>query len=304
MSDSSWYLDYHGNAWEEMCNTLLCSKHGAQYQPISDNGGDLGLDGLLISENTAYQAYGQEPENKDAKGGVQSKIRTDLKKLKTNQNEIQAILGVNKINKWVLLLNKKIPHNDLHKYAKNKQDEVLSWNLPFIDNENFQVIIQPPSFFKTEYLEYKKKRDDRIEIEISPPALPCDSELKKTDSFNKIFNKFKAVLDDAEAEKLAYEEVKNYIELSIQLDTIRKQEPDFYSAIEEVRSDVEKEAEQGSLLDGTFSSFSNTKHILETRLNNKIERRLGTQTLSRVRQFVIADWFVRCPLRFKNNKGK
>lgn len=118
---SLWYLDYNGDAWEGICNVLLGTKYGTDYQPIGDKGGDLGLDGLNLRAGTAYQAYGQEPENKDPVSGVRKKIGTDLKKLQLNESDIAAIVGGKKIRSWALLLNKEIPHNDLHRYAKQKR---------------------------------------------------------------------------------------------------------------------------------------------------------------------------------------
>lgn len=73
-----WYTELYGDGWEDRCNALLALKHGADYQPIGDKGGDLGLDGLVLCQGIAYQAYGQEPENQDPAKGVKDKIHADL----------------------------------------------------------------------------------------------------------------------------------------------------------------------------------------------------------------------------------
>jgi hypothetical protein len=99
-----WYLDYHGDAWQHICNILLGFRDGIDYQPIGDKGGDLGLDGLTLRHGTAYQAYGQEPDNKDPVAGVRKKIATDLKKLQLNEAGIAEIIGAKKIKNWILLL--------------------------------------------------------------------------------------------------------------------------------------------------------------------------------------------------------
>ncbi len=302
--DSFWYRELYGDDWEDRCHALLSLKHGANYQPIGDKGGDLGLDGLSLSEGIAYQAYGQEPETIDPAQGVKNKIHKDLGKLKKNQNEISKLLGDNKIKRWLLLINKDIPHNSIHQYAKNKESEVKSWQLEFIDDD-FQVIIQMPSYFETESLEYHKKKDDRIEVEISNPQAVSMSNMRENEQFIKVFNKFRKITDnDEDAENLALDEIKNYFENAIWLDETQKQQPEFYSSIEEVRSDVEDDAKQGSIMEGSFNSFSNTKNTLETRLINKIGARLGTKTLKNVRKYIIADWFVRCPLNFKQKGQK
>ena len=302
--DSFWYRELYGDDWEDRCHALLSLKHGSNYQPIGDKGGDLGLDGLSLSEGIAYQAYGQEPENKDPAQGVKNKIHADLAKLKKNQNEILELVGKNKIKRWLLLINKGIPHNSIHQYAKNQENEVKSWQLEFIDSD-FQVIIQTPSYFETESLEYHKKKDDRIEVEIANPQVSSMSNIRENEHFMRVFNKFRKITDnDLDAENLALDEIKNYFENAIWLDETQKQQPEFYSSIEEVRSDVEADAKQGSIMEGSFVSFSNTKNTLETRLINKIGARLGTKTLENVRKYIIADWFVRCPLNFKQKGQK
>lgn len=299
----TWYTAYHGDTWEEMCNALLALKHGVNYQPISDKGGDNGLDGLVASQGIIYQAYGQEPENNDPVKGVKGKIHKDLAKLDKNKNSILEIIGTQKISRWVLLLNKEIPSNDLHAYIKKKQDEVISWGLSFIASD-FQVLIQPPSYFHTEYLELEKKRDDRIEVDVKKLTAPSMESIRRNTQFIAVLEKFKKITDEKTAEEFAYDEIKQYIENAAQLDLIQKEEPDFYSEIENIRSDVESDAKQGSILSGTYNSMANTQNTLEQRLNNKIGSRLGGATLRRVRKFIIADWFVRCPLNFKSKDNK
>lgn len=299
--NETWYTAYDGDAWEEMCNVLLGLKHGPNYQPISDKGGDMGLDGLVLSDGIAYQAYGQEPENQNPTKGVKDKITKDLKKLKKNEKGIVEVVGTTKIYRWVLLLNLQIPSNSIHAFAKAKQDEVKSWNLPFV-SDDFQVLIQPPSFFKTEYLEHKKKKDDRIEIDISPNSAPSMDGLRQHSQFLAVLEKFKKIAPEKSAERLAYNQFKEYFENAEQLSEVSKREPDFYNEIEDIRSEVETDAEMGSLLSGSYESMSQTQNILETRLNNKIGSRLGSYTLSRVRKYIIADWFIRCPLDFKKQE--
>ncbi|RWK73137.1 MAG: hypothetical protein EOR45_34095 [Mesorhizobium sp.] len=97
--------------------------------------------------------------------------------------------------------------------------------------------------------------------------------------------------------------MKNFLENSIQLSEIQRREPDFFSQIEEIRSDIENDAEQGSIAVGSWNSFSHVKTTLEARLNAVVGSRLGTKTLSRIRKFTIADWLVRCPLRFKRKRS-
>lgn len=301
--NETWYAAYHGDSWEEMCNVLLSLKHGSKYQPISDKGGDMGLDGLVPSDGVAYQAYGQEPENQNPTKGVKDKIRQDLLKLKINKDDIQKVVGDAKISRWVLLLNLQIPSSSIHAYAKTKEADVKSWNLPFIADD-FRVFIQPPSYFSTEYLEHKKKKDERIEIDILANSAPLLTGLRQHGQFLAVLEKYKKASPENEgiAETLAYKQFKEYFENAEQLSEIRKKEPDFYSEIEDIRFDVEADAQEGSLLSGSFESMSQTKHVLESRLNNKIGTRLGYNTLSRVRKYIVADWFVRCPLDFKKQE--
>ncbi len=300
--NETWYTAYHGDSWEEMCNVLLSLKHGSKYQPISDKGGDMGLDGLVLSDGVAYQAYGQEPDNQNPAKAVKDKIRKDLHKLNDNKDDIHEVVGEAKISRWVLLLNRQIPSSSIHAYAKTQEDEVKTWNLPFLADD-FRVFIQPPSYFGTEYLEHKKKKDERVEINISANSAPSLTGLRQHGQFLAVLEKFKKISsEDDVAERLAYKQFKEYFENAEQLSEIRKREPDFYSEIEDIKFDVEADAEEGSLLSGSFESMSQTRNVLESRLNNKIGLRLGANTLNRVRKYIVADWFVRCPLDFKKQE--
>jgi hypothetical protein len=302
LAGNLWHLDLSGDAWEAMCNTLLSLKYGPEYQTISDNGGDYGLDGLNLTKATAYQAYGLEMDNKNPLKGCKDKIHTDLKKLQKNAQDIIEILGDVKLKHWGLILNRKIPHSDLHKYLKTKEIELKSWNLPFID-PSFQAVILEPTYLEGEYLEFIKKKDGRIELDIPIVAAPDLSEIKENQKFLDVYNKFTAFVDQSEAEQLAYYEIQNYIENTIVLDEMRKREPEFFTEIEEIRSDLERDAEHGSLMEGSFASYTSTKDALNHRIDHKIGNRLGTITLGRVKKYIIADWLVRGPLRFKEKKA-
>jgi hypothetical protein len=294
-----WYTLLHGDGWEERCHALLALKHATDYQPITDKGGDFGLDGIVVCNNLAYQAYGLEPGNQDAAKSVKDKIHRDITKLKKNADEIAPLFGSQQLKRWVLLLNQDIPHSSIHAYAKAKQDWLISEGLSYVADD-FQIIIQTPTFFETENLEYQKKKDDKVEVGFDAIEAPDLDGLRTNPNFITVYDKFRVISDtDQDAEFLAYKEVKNHIENGIQIDAIRTREPDFYSEIETVRSDVEADANEGSMLEGNFNSYSNAKSTLEQRLNHKIGNRLGQQTLANVRKYIIADWLVRCPLRFK-----
>src|SRR3989339_2211734 len=224
---AAWYSDYYGDEWEEMCNKLLPYKHGPTYQPVTDKGGDWGLDGFVVGQGIAYQAYGQEPENTDPKKGFTNKVSGDLNKLKTYQADIQEFLGDEKINQWVLLFNKQqIPHSDLHKYQTKKKSDVIKFGLPFIA-DNFSVIFQTPAYLETEYIENKKRIDSSIDVPIPLGTFEVIDELKSNDKYKAIYDKFSVIIDDDEtAHKLAYDEAKCYFEYAIQLDEIHRKEPE------------------------------------------------------------------------------
>lgn len=296
----NWYMKYHGDSWEEICNVLLYLKYEHEYQPISDKGGDMGIDGVVLSAGTAFQAYGIEPENKNPAQTTKNKIHADLTKLKSNEKEISEILGKAKIKIWILLLNRQIPHSSIHSYVKKKEAEVKDWQLSIIDPE-FRVVICDPTFLETEYMELKKRQDSRIEINIEKPNIPTLDVLKSNEKYKKVVEKFKDIVGLEEAEQLAYMEIKAYFENTSQLDQIRKREPNLYNEIIDIRSGVEEEAKKGSLTAGNYHSWSNTKTVLNTRLFQQVGDRLGGNTFDRVCNFIIADWFVRCPLKFKND---
>lgn len=300
----SWYYKLHGNSWEEHCHTLLNSKHGVDYQPLSHKGGgDLGLDSMVRCQGIVYQIYGLEPDNQNPIKGIKDKIHSDLKKLKTNVEEISVLLGEQKIKRWILLLNKDIFRKPLHSYVRDQENRIKSLNLPIIAPE-FEIIIKDPSYLTTEHLEYEKKRDSRIEIKAPTQPITPLEELRSNPEYLKVFNKFRCVAaTDIDAENLAYQEIKNYINGSIHLEIIKEEYPNFYGDIETARLNVEEDAEQGSLLSGTYETYTSTKSTLQGRLENTIGSRLAPPTLDIVKKFIISDWLIRCPLSFKETEA-
>src|SRR5690606_22626465 len=73
---------------------------------------------------------------------VQKKIRDDLKKLKTNEEEILKLIdgAVLKVKRWILLVP-EMKSKDLIKYCNAKKKELLKSPPDFIDVEDFQVKI-------------------------------------------------------------------------------------------------------------------------------------------------------------------
>jgi hypothetical protein len=294
-----WYSELFGGAWEDRCHVFLGLKFGDDYQPITDNDGDWGLDGLNRSRGSVYQCYGLEPETKNPTKGVTDKITSDLKKLTKYEADIQSLLGDVKIKRWVLLLNKDVPSSSIHLFAKKKEKELLDSGLSILADD-FQVVLKTPTYFEKENLEYEKARSDKLEFDIPRLDAPSLDAVRENSKFQAVYKKFRKISDsDDVAERFAYDEIKNFIEQDIQLDEISKRAGDLYSEIESVRRDVESDAVKGSTFVGTFASWASTSSTLEDRLDRRIGQRVGGETLVRLRKYFLADWFVRCPLDFK-----
>lgn len=144
-------MGWEPDSWADHCHQLLRQRYGEDVIPVPDHsGGDGGLDAFTTS-GTAWQFYccENEPLKPQQRYALQrGKITTDLKKLDTYRNRVQALLGSISLRHWILLTPKH-ESADLVAHCATKSAEVAGWGLPFI-SEPFHVSVQSETDFEVE----------------------------------------------------------------------------------------------------------------------------------------------------------
>ncbi|MEP0354419.1 hypothetical protein [Paraglaciecola sp.] len=139
--------------WESHANDLLRERYqsSSSYIPIPDtDGGDGGIEGFSLDGN-AYQMYcAENPMTvKKLYEDQRDKMTTDIGKFINNTGKMSGYFGETKIKRWILVVP---THKSRHlvNHATKKTQEVINANLPYVDNNEFRVLIWDRNDFKRE----------------------------------------------------------------------------------------------------------------------------------------------------------
>lgn len=232
--------------WERFCARMLRYHYGANnFWEVPDaDQGDLGLEFFAI-DGTLYQCYYPD-KNADMaayKKKVQTKIREDLKKLKTNESDIEKLLDgvVNKVKRWVLLIP-DYKSKELIKYCNTKKKELLQDPTAFIDVNDFQVKIETSESYPDGALFAKGVHAKTVDI----PLIEV-TETEKTiwqegnTEFSTNIERKSNTFMGENATRFKDTVVKKYIQIERFLDDLRINYPDLHEQIEDsARAQLEK----------------------------------------------------------------
>jgi hypothetical protein len=301
---------FDGNKWESV--SQLCFKNNFReeaYQEIKATPGDFGIEGFTRS-GKAFQCYcpNEHYSTKELYENHRDKITKDLKKLKTYEQQLKKILGTTKINKWYFV-TPIYAKNDIVQHCTQKKEEVKSWNLSIIDNDNFEVIFEDIDFLHP-YLN-SAIENSKIKIDISPSTtIETEDKLKWKDSeislIEKAQNKNTHRVNksspnfDANLDKLVDINVENYLEGNNILIKWKEDYPTDYENFLEITSAIESEIEERCISNTKEPSelYEEFRSILKNELQNSFKN-LAPQLISKLTNWALADWIFRCPINFE-----
>lgn len=301
---------FDGNKWESV--SQLCFKNNFReeaYQEIKATPGDFGIEGFTRT-GKAFQCYcpNEHYSTKELYENQRDKITKDLKKLKTYEQQLKKILGTTKINKWYFV-TPMYAKNDIVQHCTQKKDEVKSWNLSIIDNDNFEVIFEDIGFLHP-YLNTAIE-NSKIKIDISPAiAVGAEDKLKWKDSeislienaqtknshrTNKSSSNFETNLD-----KLVDINVQNYLEGNNILIKWEEDYPSDYEIFLNITSAIESEIEERCISNTKEPSelYEEFRNILKREIQNSFTN-LAPQMVTKLTNWALADWIFRCPINFE-----
>lgn len=227
------FFNYDGTKWEIFCEKMIRHHYTQPYftsVPATDRG-DCGLE-FFTRDGSIFQCYFPDPKYSmsEYKKHVQTKIRTDLKKLKTYENQINNFLDDIVIKQWVLL----IPNNktkDLITYCNTKKREILKENIVFIDKDNFTVKIETAESYPSSK-HFALKYSDEL-IHINTKEINEDILLDFKDSIFEKNIKRKSNYVSKKPEIFSKNMIGKYLNITTYLDELRFTFPDTYQEIEE-----------------------------------------------------------------------
>ncbi len=292
---------FDGNSWEIYSHKLLKLKFYHEYTVVPDRFyGDCGIEGYTYSGD-AYQFYCPD-ENLTAKELYEhqrDKITRDLNKLRIHERELIKILGNIVIKNWIFL-TPEYNHRNIIAHIRRKEEEVLNFNLSFIDND-FRVKILDYNYFLREIgiLEkYKAVEIAMDEVDLKKEEL--DSWKKNHNNYYlKMFGKLKKVYkNDKKAKQMVEKYLKSYLIGLNYLDQILADFPDIHERILIEKNSMEVELKifgnseetQGSqFLKNSFSKY-------EEGIKNKCSIR--SDQLRYIAFEAMGEWLYNCTIDF------
>jgi hypothetical protein len=305
--------NHDGDSWEALCHLSLKMKYGSSYTEVPASPGDFGLDGF-VEEGIAFQCYCPEREctDKELYNSQRNKINGDIQKLNTYKKQIKGILKNVKIKKWILL-TPYVKSNDIITYCNTKADEILNYNLDFIDKkfkvktEDFKYIHEhiPTALNSLNYMMSSKfVGEKRIDVSIDYPTF--ESAIDLSDKLSKTaIRKHSARFDEPQLFKneindLAAFSINNAVHFDLLKSKWQENYQDIFDRFSESIGVLERKVKQKCLL----PAKNNQERFeeIEKLVSDFVNQEFGDLTLSsreQIVQGVISDWIIRCPLDFK-----
>lgn len=297
------FFNYDGTSWENFCERMMRHYFTPQYftsVPAEDRG-DCGLE-FFTREGSIFQCYFPDPSYsmKEYKTHVQKKIRTDLKKLKEHEAQIQGFLDDIVIKQWVLLIPKNRT-KDLITYCNTKKRETIKENISYIDNDNFTVKIETADSYPSSKEFALKYSSDLIHIN---PEKPTEESLANfKDSIFEKNIKRKSVHVSKKTEVFSRNMTEKYLNITTYLEQLRFSFPDTYQDIEECNrmllSKMQDLIEIEELeLDNNF--IQTVKKQNENEINNLFSEIISRYNREELPYGLISKWFAECNMDFYN----
>ena len=302
------YGSFTGKTWESLCQLVFKRKYAQDgYQAMPANPGDYGIEGYTIKTGVAFQCYCPEKhyDTSNLYKAQRDKITKDVAKLKKNEKEIAARLGVTKIRDWVFV-TPTFEANQLLKHAKDKELEVKSWGLSYIDPA-FSIHIRDAEFYVQDINEIRSFEGKPLVLDPTPSGLPALTQPPEVYEANierksrlRLAPKLTATNSDRLVPALKSQVLESFLNSDAYLREIERQAPPVYASVLRVISEYEYTVTlRTTTWTGSAEELTDllTQGLTE-RIRDDIGSHLDNSSASKISRLVIARWIAICQLDF------
>ncbi len=299
-----------GEEWQRWANQLLTRRYGpAEYQKVPDNDrGDAGIEGFTLTEGHAYQAYGcDEPVATTKRYESQrDKMTRDLKKYVENRDILVRIFGVTRITRWVLFVP-FFDSKELVAHAATKTSEILSHDLSYT-HPSFRVVISDEDEFCAERDCLLNSGSMTVDVGVSPAT---DQQVQEWITTN---DSLVATLDEkiaklptirTEAARVRFREnlLRHYLEGQEAWEYLRRF-PITYEKLFSIKARRERFIETSCMLHSGSNADLLNRSLDEFMASVREETKaVGMLTVESLAWEAVADWMIRCPLGFPEERN-
>jgi hypothetical protein len=293
--------------WQSYIVELLYAHHGpSDFIPIPDKTqGDGGIEGYSKC-GKAYQCYAPVGfvSEADRTEKIKTKINRDLNKFKDNQTILTKIFGATVMNRWILI-TPEYHDKDLVIYGHKKANDIKACNLPYVDSNDFDVLIQDDNAYPKAKRSISSSHIATL-LQWNAGSTPTDELLSQWTQGNQgivqtIEEKLGKLTSISEKEKSDARD--QFVIWLIQggnlLQKFRTNIPESYDSIMSAMNQMEGRMKvSGS---GTLAGREKIVDIIalcETELHARLSN-VPREIISDITHALISDWMARCPLQFK-----
>lgn len=312
------YGSFNGVTWENMFQVVLKRKYmKVGYQRVMASPGDFGIEGFT-KDGLTFQCFCPDvnEDNKKLYERQRNKITDDINKLQINEKELVKILGGIKLKTWTLI-TPRMGHHDLLTHCNSKRDLVKSWNLPFIDNNEFQVLVHECDDYALEIGEYFDQSGKKLTLqpdieETNETKLVqwkdtqislVQSALAKNEIRVKSLNKKNDL--DKRTNILTDETARHYLNGESIMRIWRSTQPENHQRFIELIASVESELKERCLLATVQPNqfVDEIKSYIEGKIRTSFPH-LDESTIVRLKNYCVSFWIMTCPIYFEESTNE
>ncbi|RKJ86786.1 hypothetical protein D7S44_13115 [Pantoea piersonii] len=225
-------------------------------------------------------------------------MTTDIAKFIEDKNGyLKKILQNTKIRRWVLVVPRHVSKH-LVVHAANKESEVIAAGLPYVDNEDFKVLIWDRETLKNEESDLINRGMRILKIDIPEVSSEEIESLKQSESefVNNISRKLRKLRDnDTQVTNAASQLLNNIVSYKNTMTDLKENYPSLHEEITKGIFNREQELD----LDVFSTDITPPLKQIELLKNNLSETsNLHKDNLKCIATGVVGDWLMRCNLDF------
>ncbi|EEM08343.1 hypothetical protein bmyco0003_49390 [Bacillus pseudomycoides] len=302
---------FDGDSWETFCQRCLKIRYKEDgYQSIPAHfGGDLGIEGYT-RDGVVFQCYCPD-ENyapKELYEHQRDKLTKDLNKLIINKDELIKFIKGMKIKKWIFL-TPEYHNKDIIQHCVKKREEYRGKNTSFLDEE-FDVLVQDIEFFLEEMPLVFGTSKKKLTVEAEKVSQGEIVEWEKTEiaEVQNVVRKTTATFPqnynhnlETKVRKLTNKRIGEYLKGSKKLRKLQTAFQDQYERFMQVVDIYESIVEDKCFYPAEDNKklFNEIEKELEQKLVEEFGDVLDSILITELRQYVISDWLMRCPIDFE-----
>ena len=301
---------FDGDRWEYVCQ--ICFKQNFReetYLEIKATPGDYGIEGFTRT-GKVFQCYcpDESYSSSELYEKHRDKITKDLGKLKTYENQLKKFLGDTKINKWYFV-TPLYGKNEIIAHCTSKRDEVKSWGLSIIDNDNFEVIFEDINFLHPHLSLALDSTTQKINLTPEDNITDGDKLKWKGKQISLVENaqrKHQLRFDetatnvDERVDVLTEKTIASFLSGNVLLRMWQNEYPTEYEKFLAIVSLIENEVVEKCMFptEDKNQLYFSFKELVESKLNQAFPK-LDQEMIMNLTNQVLADWILRCPINFE-----